>query len=279
MSTHLKLNITEIIRVNIYLNFLHTDVTSINISPFKITQMPDLSRFTNLRELFCQHNPNLTSIVSLPNTLTKLFINSNINLKSLPPLPDNLQELYCRDCSLTTLPPLPNTLKILDCSNNSMLSTIKLTSLPNLPDTLEKLICYHNELTHLPPLPAALEFIFCQYNKLNYFPPLNDNIELYCRNNPIYERIGRITDKDPKSSDEYDYDDEYYLNLYTDISKFKKIIRFQEGYYLSKYKQKFRQWLLRTKEKEIIAKYKPENLFALLEEIEDEDYQQILDAW
>ena len=322
MSTQSKLINKEMME---YLNSLPADVEIIDVSSFRVTQIPDLSRFTNARELRCIYNFNLTSIVSFPKTLTKIICNLNEKLTSLPALPDSLEELYCRGCLLTALPTLPNTLKVLDCGNN-----IKLTSLPSLPDTLQQLWCYHNKLTNLPRLPAALKLlqcsnndleslpsfpdtlevlrvdnnklaslpplpptlqsldcsknklanipplppslqnVMCHHNQLWHFPPLVNNIDLYCRNNPIYERIGHITDMTNVS--EYEY-------TYTNIEKFKKLTRFQELYHTLKYKRKFRQWLLRTKEKEIMAKYKPENLFALLERENDEGYQIALDVW
>ena len=246
-----------------------------------LTSLPTLP--DSLEELYCR-GCLLTTLPTLPNTLKVLDCSNNIMLSSLPNLPDILERLLCYNDALTSLPTLPSALKIMQCNDNG------LTSLPNLPDTLEllhvnnnelialpnlppnlkTLDCSKNRLTHLPNLPICLDNLFCHHNQLWHFPPLDDHIQLYCRNNPIYERIGRITDMSNVS--EYDY-------TYTDIIKYKKLMIFQELYYLSKCKRKIQQWLLRSKEKEIMAKYKPENLFRILEETEDWGLQDALDTW
>lgn len=298
-------NNNAMMELSAYLNSLPTDVISIDVSRFKVKQMPDLSRFTRVRELHCQFNRNLEHIVSLPKTLKILYLNLNQILSSLPPLPDLLEELYCRGCSLTSLPTLPKTLKVLDCSNNIEMSSLPilpdtlgrlwchdnalmslpklptelvllqcsnndLESLPNLPDKLELLRCNDNHLMALPNLPPSLKSLDCSKNRLTNLPPLDNHIQVFCRNNPIHERIGRITDVSNASNDKY---------TFTDIIKYKKLMRFQEMFYNIKYKRKFQQWVLRSKETEIMAKYKPENLFRILEKMGDKNFQDTLDIW
>ena len=85
-------------------NSFQEDVKIINLSKKDLTELPDLSRFTKLKQLNCAYN----------------------KLTSLPLLPNSLQILNCNDNQLTSLPdPLPNFLNTLDCYNN------KLTSLPS----------------------------------------------------------------------------------------------------------------------------------------------------
>ena len=72
-------------------------------------------KFTNklngLKQLYCSHNPQLSE---------------------LPKLPDSLQRLDCyNNPQLSELPELPNSLQWLDCSSNPQLS-----ELPKLPDSI-----------------------------------------------------------------------------------------------------------------------------------------------
>ena len=82
--------------IETYLNSLPDDIEEINVFYKELSYLPDLSRFTNLKYLYCSHNQ---------------FI-------SLPLLPDSLQELYCYNNQLSSLYPLPNSLEILFCKNN-----------------------------------------------------------------------------------------------------------------------------------------------------------------
>ena len=91
-----------------YLNSLKSNVKEINLSKYNLTELPDLSKFKEVKHLFCSYN----------------------QLTSLPPLNDNLLYLYCQNNQLTSLPPLNNKLIYLNCSNN------KLTSLPPLNNVI-----------------------------------------------------------------------------------------------------------------------------------------------
>jgi len=145
-----------------YLNSLPEDILTIDISYKGLKSLPDLTRFKNLKELYCSNN----------------------QLTSLPTLPQNLQELYCRDNQLTSLPTLPQNLKILYCFHN------QLTSLPTLPQNLQILYCSSNKLNLLPTLPQKLETLYCSHNQLNLLPTLPQNLEKFnCVNNPIYKIV------------------------------------------------------------------------------------------
>lgn len=112
-----------------YINGLPDNTESIYIGHLNLTYIPDLSRFTELRELKCEHN----------------------NLTTLPPLPQSLGKLFCYYNKITVLPPLPPNLWYLDFDGNLV------TNIPQpLPPNLEKLYCRNNLLTFLPNLHANI---------------------------------------------------------------------------------------------------------------------------
>ena len=121
--------------IETYLNSLSEDILTLDVSNRSIKSLPDLTRYKNLKTLYCYNN-QLTSLPTLPQNLEVLYCFDN-QLTSLPTLPQNLEELYCSDNQLTSLPTLPQTLEVLDCSYN------KLTSLPTLP---QKFNCYGNPI-------------------------------------------------------------------------------------------------------------------------------------
>ena len=131
----------------------------INISNNRLTILPDLTKFGNLKTFNCNHN-QLSHLLPLPSTLQKLYCSIN-QLSRLPPLPSTLQELHCSNNRLSYLPPLPSTLKILYLFHN------QLTSLPPLPSTLQILDCSCNQLISLPSLPSTLQILDCYNNSFS----------------------------------------------------------------------------------------------------------------
>ena len=145
-----------------YLNSLSDDISILDISSKNIKYLPDLTKFKNLEELYCNNN----------------------QLTTLPTLPPNLKKVFCYNNKLTLLPNLPPNLKKVFCSNN------QLTLLPTLPQNLEELYCSNNQLNSLPTLPQNLAELYCSNNQLTLLPTLPPNLaELYCYNNPIYEIV------------------------------------------------------------------------------------------
>jgi Leucine-rich repeat (LRR) protein len=124
--------------IETYLNSLSKDILTLNIIGKGIKSLPDLTRFKNLKKLYCSSN----------------------KLTSLPTLPQNLEYLYCSDNQLTLLPTLPQNLEYLYCSDN------QLTLLPTLPENLKYLYCCDNQLTLLPTLPENLEQLYCSNNPI-----------------------------------------------------------------------------------------------------------------
>jgi Leucine-rich repeat (LRR) protein len=161
-----------------YFDSLPDDISQICLIQKEIDYLPDLSRFQNLKYLYCDRN-NLTYLPKLPNSLEILDCGSN-QLLSLPELPHNLENLQCDSNKLISLPELPDNLQELVCMQNSI------TSLPKLPDSLERLNCYYNQLLSLPELPENLQELECGDNKLTYLPELPDSIVRFgCDSNQL----------------------------------------------------------------------------------------------
>ncbi|MCW3127266.1 MAG: hypothetical protein JWO03_2924 [Bacteroidetes bacterium] len=154
---------------------------------------------TDLRELYCQDNPALHSLPSLPSTLTILncsydsltavpvlpasirVLNCNSNqLTSLPAMPNELAELYCSFNPLGSLPgTLPDSLQVLECGYNG------LSTLSALPDPLYSLSCGYNNLTTLPTVPPGMQYLSCDHNPITSLPALvglYNLIYLICNN-------------------------------------------------------------------------------------------------
>ena len=151
-------------RIEQYLESCPDNTEIINISERKLFVMPDLSRFTNLRILYC-YGTNISNIDYLSPTLEQLWCNNN-RIRFIPPLPTNLRILNCEYNQLSYLPKLNHNLQILYCSNNN----IKV--LPELNENLSELYCANNQLTQLPDL-KNLSQLYCGYNNLLIYPKHN----------------------------------------------------------------------------------------------------------
>ena len=138
------------------------DITILDLSYKELTELPDISRFTELTEFYCYNN----------------------YLTTIPPLNPRIRVVYCHNNRLTSLPPFNPGLEIVFCCNN------RLTSLPPFNPELRVVYCYNNELDILPPLNDLLVELQCQHNKLILIPRLTPNLELfYSNHNPIYDII------------------------------------------------------------------------------------------
>ena len=127
----------------------YENITELDLSNQKLNELPDLSKYINLKKLDCQGN----TIVRLDN------------------LPPGLQTLYCYHNKITTLDNLPTGLQELYCYEN------QITTLDNLPQGLKKLDCYYNRITTLDNLPPGLQILYCSNNPLIYnFKPTLENI-------------------------------------------------------------------------------------------------------
>ena len=136
----------------------YSNITELDLSNKGLTKLPDLSLYTNLKNLNCSQN-QITSMDNLPQAITKL---------------------ECYNNQITSLDNLPQTITTLCCSNN------KLTSLDNLPLTLTELYCFNNQITSLDNLPLTLTELYCSGNPLKYdFTPTLENIRKHTQNTYI----------------------------------------------------------------------------------------------
>lgn len=173
-----------------YLSQLPDDITVLDISKRRLRELPDLSRFENLRVLDCSNN-NIQRIRNLPDTLEQLICSNNI-ITTIHRLPDNLQIFICDNNDLIRLPPFPDYLNIIQCSNND------LTTLPALPNGLTVLDCSRNRIAHLPALPDSLNVLKCNNNHLEEIITFPRHLEVVnCSNNiltdiPAHEHVAQF---------------------------------------------------------------------------------------
>ena len=302
------------IMLNEYINSLALDTTEIDISNRGLSYLPDLTRFTQLQKLDCSKN-KITTLSTLPTTLKTLLCSYN-KLTILPPLPDNLENLWCMYNQLSSLPPLPNKLQVLNCSYNKLtflpplndnLESLncaynKLTFLPPLNSILDSLYCNNNHLTRLPELNYNLQELDCYTNRLTGLPKLNDKLRLLdCVNNRL-TNIPMINDSLQHLDCSYnrisnlpDLNELLYFQCFSNpisaiisntqdiiISKrnVKTLNKFRILFYSLKYRNKLRRILWENiREKNLIAKYSPANLESLISQVEDEEFQEVLDTW
>ena len=121
--------------IETYLNSLPEDILTINISCKSFKSLPDLTRYKNLKTLYCYNN-QLTSLPTLPQSLEVLQCYNN-KLTSLPTLPPNLKVLHCFHNQLTSLPTLPQILEILECSNNPIYEIVNNNNLIKIKQNIQ----------------------------------------------------------------------------------------------------------------------------------------------
>ena len=233
-----------------YLNSLPDDAYIIDVANKKATYLPDMSRFHNLKKLYCD-NCELTNLPPLNPNLEYLHCSYN-QLTSLPQLNPNLETLHCYNNQLTSLPTLNCELQIFYCHNN------QLTSLPQLNTNLKILYCGYNQLTSLPQLNPNLETLYCNNNILTSLPQLNKHLQIiYYHNNLIYDVINS--------------------NIPNVMKKRVQILyNFRHLYYSLKFKKQFRYLLwVKVREPKIQEYYSPQNLMKLLNGIDESDEEEI----
>jgi len=214
-----------------------------------------------LKELYCERN-QLTSLPTLPESLKKINCVNN-KLTSLPVLPKSLKDLYCDNNQLTSLPVLPKSLKELYCDNNL------LTSLPVLQESLEELYCDNNLIKLLPVLPKSLGLLSCYNNQLTSLPKLPKSLkQLDYENNLICDILENLSVNKHVPLIrrlEYLFLDKDVKHVLLIRPALKTLNRFRYLYYCLKFKIKFLQWLLRSKEAQIMKQNHPDKIIKLLE--------------
>ena len=258
--------------IQLYIDSLPDDTTVIDISNKELTVIPDLSRFTKLKQLDCSHN-QLTSLPALNDKLETLQCSYN-NLTSLPVLNKNLEKLYCYYNHLTSLPAFNETLKELQCSYNN------LTFLPVLNEKLKMLYCHNNRLTFLPVFNETLEILQCCSNQLTSLPTFNENLkELYCSGNRLtcLPVLNETLEELHCNDNPFDI---LNCNDRIDIMRrnIKTLHNFRHLYYCLIFKTQFRKWLWElVREPNIALKYHPSYLAEHL--IDGAELEDVLDKW
>lgn len=256
------------------LPILGNKVKYIYCSNNNITHLPPLS--PKLKILNCTMN-RIVELPELPPHLTDLVCYYN-DLTVLPELPASLKKLYCGNNMLSKLPKLPKKMKILSCYSN------RLDYLPRLPYRLNILICNNNNLTAIPPLGLNISGINFEHNPIHDIANCNDEVEVAMRLDVHIEGAARVNaaivlDRNPdmhfNDGDVTDSDIDYYdtLKLSMIRTMLYKINRFRKFYYLNKFKSRFRYILwVKIREPKIMEKYSPNKLIELLNEKEDDDF-------
>lgn len=268
------------IPINEYLNSLPDNIEKINLINRNLTELPDLTRFKNLKELYCSKN----KLTFLPKIDTLEILDCSINQLNTIPILDNLKVLQCYHNNLVTIP-LLNNLFHLDCGYNNI------NYLPKLKN-LEILLCYNNQLEYLPIL-NKLEKLDCSHNQLKVIPQLNNLFYIDCSNNNIIEMkplpnlehmCHHVTETFVVSNMSYLYNNPIHDMFSTEINytngfgclssdefdKFKnKLIifnKFKFLYYCLKYKNIFKNLLWnKVRRPKIENYYHPHNLIIFLE--------------
>ncbi len=146
-----------------------TTTRTISVVGKYIKDLTGITYFKSLKSLDCSYNNSLTTLPTLPNSIT--YINcQHDSLTSITNLPTSLYNLYCPENFLTTLPTLPNSLSIVNCQLNL------LVNLPAFDTSLQSLECNSNHLTNLPPLPNSLTYLDCSQNQLTTLPSLPNSL-------------------------------------------------------------------------------------------------------
>lgn len=188
------------------------NTTALSVSSCGISNLTGLGYFTNLMTFDCSGN-NLSSLPSLPNSITSLTCSSN-KLTSLPTLPSGLNYLYCNYNQLSSLPTLPSTIKAIYANSNDLGNELTITGKSSLTtlevkdnihlyalkcynnsltslsysgcDLLRTLDCHNNNLASLNAIPVNVTNLDCSNNQLTSLPTLPNTLsDLDCCNNKL----------------------------------------------------------------------------------------------
>ena len=293
-------------KTSISIDDLPNTITILNMSNEDLDEFSDLSRFTNLKELYLKKN-NFITIPKLPDTLEILDCSWNNLITSFHSIPPNLVELHCQGNKLSYLPLLPSSLTYLNCNSNNFdfipplpskleklfCTNNNLTMLPILPDTLTYLDCSKNQIKQLPMCSSKLHMLSCSYNKLTEIPNSYSNIKLlYCSNNDIIsvpflsKNLLCIICNNTWLYSNFDLDDveKYSYLMHTFVARdiailLNKINKFKYTYNCLKCKTQFMKWLWKMRERRATELYHPSNLIKLLNTTSEEEVDKALEKW
>jgi Leucine-rich repeat (LRR) protein len=90
--------------IQFYVDSQDENISILYLDGSDLTELPDLSRFTNLRTLWCYDNQLTFLPDNLPDSLIEIYCPYNLITLLPDTLPKNLQVLYCYSNQLTSLP-------------------------------------------------------------------------------------------------------------------------------------------------------------------------------
>ena len=249
---------------NELLSILPNESLCLSLNLRNLSILPDIRRFDRLVYINCSYN-NLTELPEWLFFELKHLLSFSCNhnqLITLPFLPTNalLRDLSCSGNLLVELPPFSRNLISVDCSIN------QIKTLPPLIHALQlrDFICCKNKLQWIPGLikNTNLCMLFCSYNQLKRLPVLPDSVkQVNYFGNPILADI---------------------LLPITRFEEWRRNVHilhtFAETFFAIKFKNKFHQWLWKSREKSIQLKYHPCHLNLFINEDEN-TMQDFLDSW
>jgi hypothetical protein len=235
-----------------------------------IGEFPDLSKFPNARRVFITNCIITASLHPIPNWIQSLSI-EHTEIRELPDLSSNLRRLYISSSSIERLPdhlPLDMTELILERLSN-------ITKLPqHLPPNLSKLICISTGVPELPELPIDMYTLYCWDNQLSRLPAIPCGLRtIRCSGNP-FEKMPWI-----------------HLLYYTEVespSASQLIInkrdvdvvrRFREMYYAVRLRERFKRWLWRPREREVMEALDPVKLAEFVNNVLPDNLESALDLF
>lgn len=189
----------------------------INVQATTISDLNGVQYFSSLDTLLCGQTV-ITTLPTLPNSITYLETNFCFHLTSLPALPTSLTTMYCSNTVLTSLPSLPNSLSILYCANNNI------TCFPPFPNSITQIGITGNPYNCLPNyiLPAMNTYTttpLCAAGNSNGCPVANSieqfhsNIQVTVYPNPTSDQFYIETNATDKLTvDLYDVNGRHVFN-------------------------------------------------------------------
>lgn len=190
-----------------YLNSLSVDHNYIYLNDMDLEELPDLSRFKDIKLLNLVGNRLKKLPDNLPNSIETLLLSFNElsrlpdklpnnlkvlqaaynELKEIPKtLPNKLLELDVRENKISSLPDLPNSLRILEVSNNLLIK---------LPDLSNTSIIYiyadNNKIKMIDLMPKTIAAISLRYNQLesmSFIKNIPEYSDIYMYGNPLKDK-------------------------------------------------------------------------------------------
>jgi len=231
-------------------------------------EFPDLRAFKYARRVFITNCKLHTypHTIPIPNWIESISIEFT-EINEVPPLPINLRRLYISRTSLERLPDyLPYMLYEFIVEESP-----RLEKLPQLPNTLSKLVCVNTSIRELPKLPEELYILYCWNNRLTRLPEIPRSLRyLRCAGNLFSDMpwINLLHGGGPTLS-------QVHINR-IDI---ETVLRFREIYYAVRFREQFKRWLWRPREREAMEEMNPIRLAEFVQSASPEKLDSALDCF